>query len=277
MFDETLRLLREHGVRLNSKAGQQQVIDPTFLNRMIDYAKLSSKDTVLEVGAGAGNLTMLLARYAGKVVAMERDERLIKILRKRLKNFSNVELLQGDALLLEFPEFNKVVSNLPYSISSNIMFRLLEHKFELAVLMFQREFAERLVARPGSHDYSRLTVNVHYCADVEILDEVPPTAFFPQPMVTSVIVRLRPRDPPFKVVDKNVFSNVVRSLFQHKRQRVRNALMRSFGEVFPNSSLPKAKRRSLIDEKIPKELSETRVMNLAPEKFGEIANLLTSP
>jgi len=165
---------------------------------------------------------------------------------------------------------------LPYSISSDVMFRLLRFKFDVAVLMFQKEFAERMVARPGSEDYGRLTVNTYYRAEVEMLDQVPPTAFFPQPKVNSAIVRLKPRAPPFEIKDERVFSNVVRALFQHRRQRVRNALMRSFSEIFADV-MPKNERRSLADERLPKKLSEARVMDLAPENFGEISNLLTSP
>jgi 16S rRNA (adenine1518-N6/adenine1519-N6)-dimethyltransferase len=277
MLSETLELLREHGIRLSKRTGQQQVVDAGILERMVDYAEVSRSDVVLEIGAGIGNLTLLLAQRADEVIAVERDKRLIKILKKRLEKYPNVELLCGDALRVQLPEFKKVVANLPYSISSDITFRLLERKFELAVLMYQREFAKRLVAKPGSDDYSRLTVNVHYRASVELLDEVPPEAFFPQPKVTSSIVRLRPREPPFKVRDERIFFNAVRALFQHRRQRVRNALYHSFEEVLPKSCLSKAERRKLIDEKIPKELSETRVMDLAPDKFAEIANLLTSP
>lgn len=179
MLSQTLTLLRAHDIRLSKRAGQHQVIDPTVLGRMVDYADLSRDDVVLEIGAGVGNLTLLLAQRAGKVIAVERDKRLIKILKGRLKGRSNVELLCGDALRIQLPEFKKAVANLPYGISSDITFKLLVHKFELAVLMYQREFAERLVAEPGSDDYSRLTVNVHYRASVELLDEVPPTAFFP--------------------------------------------------------------------------------------------------
>jgi len=272
-----LAMLREYGIRLSRRAGQQQVVDASILERMADYAELSRDDVVLEIGAGVGNLTLLLAQRVGKVIAVERDKMFAKILKKRLKNHPNVELLCGDALRIQLPEFKKVVSNLPYSISSDITFRLLEHKFELAVLMYQREFAERLVATPGSEDYSRLTVNVHYQAFAELLDEVPPAAFFPQPKVISSIVRLRPREPPFEVKDEQIFFNVVRALFQHRRQRVRNALYRSFDEVFPKKRLSKVERRKLIDEKLPKELAETRVMDLPPEKFGVIANLLTFP
>ena len=276
MFDEVLRLLRRHGVRLSKRAGQHQMIDPTLLERMVDYAELSREDTVLEIGAGIGNLTLSLAPRAGKVIAVERDRRLIKVLGERLRGYPNVELLCGDALRMEFPEFNKVVANLPYGISSDITFRLLEHEFELAVLMYQREFAQRLVARPGSDDYGRLTVNAYYRASVELLGEVLPTAFFPQPKVTSAIVRLRPREPPFDVTDERVFFDVVRALFQHRRQRVRNALYRSFEEVFPKAKLSKVGRRATIDQRLPRELAEARVIDLAPEKFGAIANLLTS-
>lgn len=277
MMDQTLALLRKHRIRLSKRAGQHQVIDPNVLERMVDYAKLSRDDVVLEIGAGVGNLTLLLAARAGRVIAVERDRRLIKVLGEQLGGYSNVELLCGDALQIELPKFNKVVANLPYGISSDITFRLLERKFELAVLMYQREFAKRLVAKPGSDDYSRLTVNAYYRASVELLGEVPPEAFFPQPKITSAIVRLKPRESPFEVSDEGMFFNVVRALFQHRRQRVRNALYRSFGEVFPGVKVSKAERRAAIDQKLPKALAETHVMDLAPEKFGVIANLLTSP
>ncbi len=269
--------MRKHGVRLSKRAGQHQVIDPAVLERMVDHAELSRDDVVLEIGAGVGNLTLLLAERAGSVIAVERDRRLVKVLGERSRGYSNVELLCGDALRIEFPKFNKVVANLPYGISSDITFRLLNHGFQLAVLMYQREFAERLVAKPGSDEYGRLTVNVYYRASVELLEEVPPAAFFPQPKITSAIVRLRPRVPPFEVRDEQVFFRVVRALFQHRRQRVRNALYRSFGEVYPGAEASKVERRATIDQSLPKELAESRVMDLAPEKFGEIANLLISP
>jgi 16S rRNA (adenine1518-N6/adenine1519-N6)-dimethyltransferase len=195
----------------------------------------------------------------------------------QLRGLANVQIVHGDALRIELPKFNKVVANLPYGISSDITFRLLEHKFELAVLMYQQEFAERLVAKPGSSDYSRLTVDAYYRAHVELLGEVPPEAFVPQPKITSAIVRLRPREPPFEVADEKIFFDVVRALFQHRRQRVRNALYHSFKEVFPQRHLSKSERRVLIDKKLPKEIAEARVIDLEPEKFGAIADRLTNP
>ena len=274
MLEQTLDLLRKHGIRLSKRAGQHQVVDSALLERMVGYAELSRDDVVLEIGAGIGNLTLLLAARAGKVIAVERDRKLIKVLGERLRGHSNVELLCGDALRIQLPKFNKVVANLPYGISSDITFKLLDHDFESAVLMYQREFAERLAAKPGSDDYSRLTVNTYYRASVELLGEVLPEAFFPQPKITSAIVRLRPREPPFKAKNEKVFFNVIRALFQHRRQRVRNALYRSFGEVFHGMEIPKEERRAMIDQRLPKELAEARVMDLAPEKFSVIADCL---
>lgn len=275
MLNQTLATLRRYGIRPSKRAGQHHVVDLTVLEKMVDHAHLSREDVVLEIGAGIGNLTRLLAQCAGEVISIERDMRLIKILHGQMRGLANVQIVHGDALRVELPKFNKVVANLPYGISSDITFRLLEHKFELAVLMYQQEFAERLVAKPGSSDYSRLTVNAYYRAHVELLGEVPPEAFVPQPKVTSAIVRLRPREPPFKVSDERIFFDVVRALFQHRRQRVRNALYRSFGEVFSGMKIPKAERRAMIDHGIPKDLAEARVIDLAPEEFGVIADFVT--
>jgi 16S rRNA (adenine1518-N6/adenine1519-N6)-dimethyltransferase len=277
MLNQTLSTLRRYDIRPSKRAGQHHVVDPTVLDKIVDHARLSREDVVLEIGAGIGNLTRLLAQRAGKVISIERDRRFVKILREQLRGLSNVQIIYGDALRIELPKFNKVVANLPYGISSDITFRLLEHKFELAVLMYQQEFAERMVAKPGSDDYSRLTVNTYYRARVELLGEVPPEAFVPQPKVTSAIVRLSPREPPFKVSDEKIFFDVVRALFQHRRQRVRNALCHSFDEVFPKRHLSKSERRVFIDTKLPHEIAGARVMDLEPEKFGAIADRLTNP
>jgi 16S rRNA (adenine1518-N6/adenine1519-N6)-dimethyltransferase len=258
----------------SKRAGQQHVVDLGLLGRMVSYAGVSSEDEVLEIGAGIGNLTRLLAERARKVIAVERDDRLIKILREQLKGRPNVKIVHGDVLRIELPKFDKVVANLPYGISSEVTFRLLEHDFELAVLMYQWEFAERLIARPGSADYGRLTVNVYYRAEVELLEKVLPSAFLPPPKVFSAVVRLRPREPPFRVIDERVFFDVVRALFQHRRQKVRNALYHSFDQVFRDTKLRKGEKRKLLDEKLPKELADARVMDLEPEKFGEIADYL---
>jgi 16S rRNA (adenine1518-N6/adenine1519-N6)-dimethyltransferase len=274
MAERTLSVLRKYGIRPSKRAGQHHVIDPSLLERIVGYADVSKKEVVLEIGAGIGNLTRLLAERARKVIAVERDGRFVKILRERLRGYPNIKIVHDDVLQLKLPKFDKVVANLPYGISSDVTFMLLDHDFELAVLMYQWEFAERLIASPGSNDYGRLTVNVYYRADVEMLEKVLPSAFLPQPEIFSAVVRLRPRESPFKVTDENMFFDVVRALFQHRRQKVRNALYHSFGQVFPDMKLQKDQRRELLDNKLPKEFADVRVMDLEPEKFGMIADNL---
>jgi len=250
------------------------VVDLGLLGRMVSYAGVSWEDEVLEIGAGIGNLTRLLAERSRKIIAIERDKRFVKALRERLKDHSNVKIVHGDVLRTKLPKFNKVVANLPYGISSEVTFRLLDYDFELAVLMYQWEFAERLIAHPGSADYGRLTVNAYYRAEVELLEKVLPSAFFPQPKVFSAVVKLRPRKPPFEIADERMFFDVVRALFQHRRQKVRNALYHSFDQIFPDVKLRKSQKRELLDKKLPKELADERVIDLEPEKFGEMADQL---
>jgi 16S rRNA (adenine1518-N6/adenine1519-N6)-dimethyltransferase len=277
MYTQLRGLLRKYGIRLHRLAGQHIVIDNDVLKRMIEYADLTAEDVVLEVGAGTGNLTHLLAQRAGKVIAVERDRRLIRVLKGQLGEFSNVQLIQGDVLRLKLPKFDKVVSNLPYGISSDLTFKLLKRPFKLAVLMYQREFAHRMTASPRSHEYGRLTVTVFYRAGVELLEDVSPSAFYPPPKVGSAVVRLKPRKPPFKVLDEKLFFNLVRALFQHRRQRVRNALYHSFAEVFPDLTLRESEKRSFVDQKLPPEFALARVMDLPPEKFGTISDYLLNP
>ncbi len=250
------------------------VVDDALLDRLVEYAGISEDDTVLEIGTGVGNLTKRLAEKAKKVISIERDARLLKVAKENLAKYSNVIFVHGDATSVRLPVFNKVVANLPYWISSEMTFRLLEKEFELAVLMYQKEFAERLVARPGTEDYGRLTVTLRHRAEVEILEKIPPEVFFPQPEVFSAVVRLRPREPPFKVSNERFFLKVVRALFQHRRQRVKNSLLHSFDQVFRERGLSKDEKRKKIDERLPKEILESRVIDLSPEKFGEISDLL---
>jgi len=163
---ETLKILKENNIRLDRRKGQNYLIDSNILDKIVEYADLSSKDTVLEIGAGIGTLTIPLAECAKKVIAVEQDPKIAAILEKRLEDLtiSNVEVLNEDATKIDFPEFNKVVSNLPYKISSPITFKLVKYDFDFAILMYQLEFAERMVAKPGESNYSRLSLMLHFCA-----------------------------------------------------------------------------------------------------------------
>lgn len=236
------------------KLGQHFLVDRRVLSRIGDYASLAEEDRVLEIGPGTGNLTEVLSARSGTVFAVEVDPALALCLEGR---FPNVEVIRGDALRVPLPDYNKIVSNLPYQISSKITFRLLERPFDLAVLMYQREFAERMVASPGTKDCGRLTLNVALRAEAEILERVPRGAFRPRPKVESAIVRLRPREKRIPV-DEKVFDNLTRGLFSMRRKKVKKslAMMR-----VPSDALLRIDPDLL--ERRPQELSLEDVVNLA--------------
>jgi len=227
--------------------------------REVTYAKISKKDVVLEVGPGKGILTELLAEKAKKVVAVEIDEKLIKKLKEKLPN--NIELIHNDVLKVDFnkiPKFNKIVANLPFQISSPATFKFLEHGFDLAVLVFQKEFANRMVAKVGSKNYSRLSVGVYYKVKCKIIETIPRTSFHPQPKVDSCIVDLSPRKTnPFFISDEKFFFKLTRDLFNHRRKKIKNILKNIYNIEF--SEIP---------------FMDKRVEELTPEYIGKLSNIL---
>ncbi|HEY9205661.1 MAG TPA: 16S rRNA (adenine(1518)-N(6)/adenine(1519)-N(6))-dimethyltransferase RsmA [Candidatus Methanoperedens sp.] len=245
------------------KRDQHFLIDKRVLNRIVGYGELDSSDVVLEIGAGYGNLTEELARKAGKVIAIEADPDLAASLHK----WENVEIITGDALKIDFPPFSKVISNLPYSISSPLTFKLLKCKFDFGILMYQYEFAKRMVALPGSKDYSRLSIAVQYFADVEILETVPRTAFSTPPQVRSAIVKLTPRPTPFKMEDEDFFMKFIKAAFSQRRKKLRNALLN-------NADLLGIKDKSEL-EKLPADLVNRRAENLSPRELSNLSDILS--
>lgn len=236
-----------------------------LLQRMIAYASVTEDDVVLEVGAGLGFLTQLLSNECKRVIAVEVDPKLITILREQIHDLQNVDLIEGDILKVSVPPFDKVVSTPPYSISSPFLFWLLERKFDCAVLTFQKEFAERLAASVGSKDYGRLTVTTYYRAEAELLDYVPREMFYPPPDVDSMVVRLKPREPPFHVEDEETFLELVRTLFTQRNKKVRNAIIPFLHKL----GIKRENAVGLADSLL---FHDNRVRGLAPEDFGILAN-----
>ncbi|MDM7912129.1 MAG: 16S rRNA (adenine(1518)-N(6)/adenine(1519)-N(6))-dimethyltransferase RsmA [Methanotrichaceae archaeon] len=200
------------------KKGQHFLVDRSIIERIAGYAELAPDDIILEIGPGPGNLTEAIAAKAGRVFAVEVDPVLAANLHGR---FQNVVVINGDALKVELPEYNKIVSNLPYQISTKITFRLLSRPFELAVLMYQKEFAMRMLASPGSDDYGRLGMIAGYLCKAEILEIVPKSAFQPMPEVESAIVRLRPREHE---MNAGKFIKFVEGLFSNRRKKIKKGL-----------------------------------------------------
>jgi 16S rRNA (adenine1518-N6/adenine1519-N6)-dimethyltransferase len=260
-------LLRFYGFFPKKRLGQHFTVNSDMLQRLISNASLTEDDVVLEVGAGLGFLTKLLSSKCKKVVAVEVDPNIVRILREQLRGLPNVDLIEGDILKVSLPPFNKVVSAPPYSISSPLLFHLLERNFDRAVLILQKEFAERLAASVGSKDYGRLTVTIYYRAEVELLDYIPRTTFYPPPDVDSMMVRLKPRGPPFHVEDETIFFELVRTLFTQRNRKVRNGLI----SFLRKREITGKEAVELADSMI---YSSKRVRELAPEDFGILANEL---
>ena len=218
--------LDAHGVRPTKALGQNFVIDPNTVRKVVATAELDPGDRVLEIGAGGGSLTLGLAEAAEHVIAVEYDRRLVPVLLDTLAGTDNVEVVRADALTMPLGDIgaNKLVANLPYNIAVPVVVRVLEEAPQISelVVMTQREVGERLVAGPGSKAYGQLSVIVSYFADASLAAKVSRRAFFPVPGVDSVLVRLRRRDPP-DVARDELFA-LVRSGFGQRRKTLRNAV-----------------------------------------------------
>ncbi|XP_055321644.1 probable dimethyladenosine transferase [Sitodiplosis mosellana] len=193
--------VQKQGIVFNKDFGQHILKNPLVITSMLEKSALRPTDVVLEIGPGTGNMTVKILEKAKKVVACEIDPRLVAELQKRVQGTpyqSKLQILIGDALKSEFPFFDICIANVPYQISSPLVFKLLLHRpiFRCAVLMFQREFAQRLVAKPGDKFYCRLSINTQLLARVDMLMKVGKNNFKPPPKVESSVVRIEPRNPP---------------------------------------------------------------------------------
>ncbi len=235
-------LLAEHGFHFSKAKGQNFLIAPWVPESIAVESGVTADVGVLEIGPGIGPLTQQLSRKAGKVCAVEVDERLKPILDITLEGCSNVELLWGDVLKQDIPALVKeklpglrpmACANLPYYITSPILTALLEAEcFEAVTVMVQKEVAQRIAAQPGSADYSAFTVFCQYYAQPELLFDVPAHCFLPQPKVTSAVITLRVRkERPWEIADTGIFFRVVRSSFAMRRKKLSNGLASGFPEL----------------------------------------------
>ncbi len=263
-------LLARAGVRGDPDADQHFLIDDRVLDRLPEYAIEidADLDSVLEIGPGTGGLTDRLCQAADHVTAIERDPDLAAFLREEFAeeiDAGTLTVIEGDALEVELPEFSACISNLPYGVSSEIAFRLFPRK-RPQVLTFQREFAERMVAKPDTPEYGRLSVSAQHYADPEIVEIVPKEAFSPPPAVESAVVRARPREPDYSVADEAFFLRFVKAVFTQRRKTMRNAISNTAhisGLSDPDAVVAAA------DE----DLMDRRAGTLAPEEFAALSKL----
>jgi 16S rRNA (adenine1518-N6/adenine1519-N6)-dimethyltransferase len=261
------RILLHDKILPKKSLGQNFIIDLEVLDRMSEIAELTRNDEVLEIGAGLGTLTAFLAERAKRVVAIEMDKRLFEKLNKSFHHLSNLELLMGDVLRINLRELftgnkMKVVSNLPYSITSPILMKLLENRdiFSLLVIMIQREVGERITASPGGRDYGSISVLLQTFFDISIELTVPPEAFWPKPKVDSVVLKLNPlRNPRIEIRDIEVFKKIVRASFSSRRKILANSL----SSLVPKDEVEEILKSAEIDRK-------RRAETLSIEEFGRL-------
>lgn len=257
--------------RPRKRLGQHFLIDPNIVRKIVALAALQPNETVFEIGPGRGILTRALCAKARSVIAVELDAKLVAHLGQALADCSNLDLRHGDALEVPFdtlPERAVVVANLPYYVSTPLLFRFLEARarFDRMILMLQAEVARRLVAKPGTDDYGVLSVLTQYCAEARLAFQVSPSCFRPRPEVGSAVVRLLIRKlPSVQVEDEAGFVRAVRAAFAHRRKTLINSLR---DEGIRPHDLADVLKRAGID---PARRAET----LALEEFAVLANALS--
>ena len=247
--------------------GQNFLRDKNILGKIVSLAELTSSDEVLEIGPGLGALTVELAKRAGRIIAVEKDRNLTERLSAISDDYPNIELISEDSLKVDFRSFFKgrmikVVSNLPYSVSTPILFKLLEARdiFSTLVLMLQLEVGERIASPPGSKKYGSISVLLQTYMDITLEFRVPPAAFWPRPKVYSVVLKLVPLPSPrVPIADGKLYERVVRAAFSSRRKMLSNSLQSAFSK----DSVLKALELSSID---PKRRAET----LTIEEFGTL-------
>jgi 16S rRNA (adenine1518-N6/adenine1519-N6)-dimethyltransferase len=226
--------LAKYDLTPRKRWGQHFLVDRNILTKIVRAAELEKGDVILEIGPGMGEMTLALARQAKKVIAVEIDRELVKILKERTAEFLNITVIEGDILKINMEGLYrqgqqqlKVVANLPYQISTPLLFRFIESKqlFSTLTLMLQREVAERMIASPGGKDYGPLSIFTQSVSDLSIQFYIKPSAFFPPPKVESAVIHMVWKERPLvKLEEKGWFKKVVKGCFSYRRKRLINAL-----------------------------------------------------
>jgi 16S rRNA (adenine1518-N6/adenine1519-N6)-dimethyltransferase len=267
--------LSEYGLSPKKRLGQHFLVDRNLLKRVVRTAQVEKEDVVLEVGPGLGEMTLALASIAKKVIAIEIDPRLVEILKEKMAARPNVEVVKKDILKVDFSHYFhdeghpiKVVANLPYQISTPLLFRFIELRKAISTLtlMLQKEVAERIVAPSGGKEYGPLSIFVQLVSDVSIRFFIKPSAFFPPPKVESAVIHMVWKERPIiEPRDEEWFKKVVKGCFSYRRKTLINALK------YSGLSLPEEAERRMVRIGIdPRRRPET----LTIQEFVRLAEIL---
>ena len=276
---ETIQVLQKHEFQFKKKFGQNFLIDPHVLDKIVDAAQITKDDFVLEIGPGIGTLTQYLCENARQVLAVEIDDKLIPILKETLQPYDNVEVLHGDILKQDIQQiadtYNdgkpiKVVANLPYYITTPIIMELFESHVPLAnvTVMVQKEVADRMKAEPGTKDYGALSLAVQYYAKPYIAAFVPPNCFMPRPNVGSAVIRLDClASVPVEVHNEKLMFRLIRASFNQRRKTLQNGIANSAELSFTKEQAARAIEQAGFDVRIRGE-------KLGLEEFARLADEL---
>ena len=276
---ETIQVLQKHEFQFKKKFGQNFLIDPHVLDKIVDAAQITKDDFVLEIGPGIGTLTQYLCENARQVLAVEIDDKLIPILKETLQPYDNVEVLHGDILKQDIQQiadtYNdgkpiKVVANLPYYITTPIIMELFESHVPLAnvTVMVQKEVADRMKAEPGTKDYGALSLAVQYYAKPYIAAFVPPNCFMPRPNVGSAVIRLDClARVPVEVHNEKLMFRLIRASFNQRRKILQNGIANSAELSFTKEQAARAIEQAGFDVRIRGE-------KLGLEEFARLADEL---
>lgn len=237
---ETKYLIKKHKIKANKNLGQNFLIDDSALQDIVDGAEIQQDDLVIEIGPGLGSLTKLLLEKAKKVICIELDKKMVKILAERFLVYKNLEIINEDVLRINLNEIIKqerekdntiknvkVVANLPYYITTPIIMKLVENNLDIEsiTVMIQKEVAERLIAIPGTKETGAITYTIYYYCESKKIREVENTCFIPEPEVTSEVINLKLRkSPAVQVKDKKVMFNIIKSAYMQRRKTLLNSL-----------------------------------------------------
>jgi 16S rRNA (adenine1518-N6/adenine1519-N6)-dimethyltransferase len=264
--------LEAYGLVPRKKLGQHFLVDQNIVKKVVKTAKIEKDDVVLEVGPGLGMMTLALADQARRVVAVEIDSKLVEILKKKVGGYPHVEVIQKDILEMDFRQLReregqpiKVVANLPYQISTPLLFQFIETKeaFSSLTLMLQREVAERMIAPPDGKEYGPLSIFTQLVADLSICFFIKPSCFFPPPKVDSAVIHMTWKDRPIVgIQDMDWFKKVVRGCFNYRRKTLINGLKYS-GLPLPADSTERMNRVGIDPQRRPESLTLQEFANLA--------------
>lgn len=283
ILEETKSIMKKYGIRANKSLGQNFLISNEVVEKIINASDIKENDMVIEIGPGLGTLTKFLLQKAKKVLCVELDKKMIKILNDRFSDYNNFELINEDILkvnLKKIIEDNKkteqianvkIVANLPYYITTPIIMKLLEEKLDIEsiTVMIQKEVADRLIEIPGGKNTGAITYTVYYYCESEKIIEVPNNSFIPEPDVTSEVIKMNLRkEPAVKIQEPKIMFMIIKSAFMQRRKTLLNALTNTKVFVNKNEGLSILKKLNLNEN--------IRAEELSIQDFANIAKAITS-